>query len=50
MCFVLILSFGMQIKLSKKSIVKDMAKLIKEKLQISDVDTVAAPDNVKDEL
>lgn len=41
----------MQIKISKKSSVKDMAKLIKEKLQISDVETVvAAPDNVKDEL
>ncbi|AQL01857.1 protein disulfide isomerase5 [Zea mays] len=38
------------IKLSKKSSVKDMAKLIKEKLQIPDVETVAAPDNVKDEL
>ncbi|CAD6337576.1 unnamed protein product [Miscanthus lutarioriparius] len=38
------------IKLSKKSSVKDMAKLIKEKLQISDVETVAAPDNVKDDV
>lgn len=47
---VLILSFGMQIKLSKKSSVKDMAKLIKEKLQISDVETVASPDNVKDDV
>jgi len=47
---VLILSFGMQIKLSKKSSVKGMAKLIKEKLQISDVETVASPDNVKDDV
>nr|CAB3467133.1 unnamed protein product [Digitaria exilis] len=44
------------IKVSKKLSVKDMAKLIKEKLQISDVETVAAtdntpaPENVKDEL
>ncbi|KAJ1258168.1 hypothetical protein BS78_10G054000 [Paspalum vaginatum] len=41
------------IKLSKKSSVKDMAKLIKEKLQIADVETVAAApaaDSVKDEL
>ncbi|XP_066369610.1 protein disulfide isomerase-like 1-5 isoform X1 [Miscanthus floridulus] len=38
------------IKLSKKSSVKGMAKLIKEKLQISDVETVAAPDNVKDDV
>ncbi|XP_062228134.1 protein disulfide isomerase-like 1-5 [Phragmites australis] len=44
------------IKISKKSSVKDMSKLIKEKLQISDVETVAATDNapaadsVKDEL
>uniref|UniRef100_A0A0A9DW16 Pdi5 n=1 Tax=Arundo donax TaxID=35708 RepID=A0A0A9DW16_ARUDO len=44
-------------KLSKKSSVKDLAKLIKEKLQISDVETVAAAadnapavDSVKDEL
>lgn len=55
-CDALILSFGMQIKISKKSSVKDMAKLIKEKLQISDVETVSAADNapaadnVKDEL
>jgi protein disulfide-isomerase A1 len=46
----------MQIKVSKKSSVKDMAKLIKEKLQISDMETVAATENVppaenvKDEL
>lgn len=46
----------MQITVSKKLSVKDMAKLIKEKLQISDVETVAAtdnvpaPENVKDEL
>ena len=46
----------MQIKVSKKLSVKDMAKLIKEKLQIPDVETVAATDNappaenVKDEL
>lgn len=40
----------MQIKLSKKSNMKDMAKFIKEKLQIADVKTVAAGDNVKDEL
>ncbi|WVZ82390.1 hypothetical protein U9M48_029657 [Paspalum notatum var. saurae] len=45
------------IKLSKKSSVKDMAKLIKEKLQIADVETVLAAadnapaaDSVKDEL
>uniref|UniRef100_A0A0A9EZY1 Pdi5 n=1 Tax=Arundo donax TaxID=35708 RepID=A0A0A9EZY1_ARUDO len=39
------------IKLSKKSSVKDLVKLIKEKLQISDVETVAAAaDSVKDEL
>ncbi|KAK3131702.1 hypothetical protein QOZ80_6AG0510150 [Eleusine coracana subsp. coracana] len=38
------------IKLSKKSSVKAMAKLIKERLQISDVETVAAADGVKDEL
>ncbi|XP_052160472.1 protein disulfide isomerase-like 1-5 [Oryza glaberrima] len=38
------------IKLSKKSNLKDMAKFIKEKLQIADVKTVAAGDNVKDEL
>jgi len=44
------------IKVSKKLSVKDMAKLIKEKLQIPDVETVAATDNVppaenvKDEL
>ncbi|PAN25644.1 hypothetical protein PAHAL_4G315100 [Panicum hallii] len=44
------------IKVSKKSSVKDMAKLIKEKLQISDMETVAATENVppaenvKDEL
>ncbi|XP_062233546.1 protein disulfide isomerase-like 1-5 [Phragmites australis] len=44
------------IKLSKKSSVKDMAKLIKKKLQISDDKTVAATDNapaadsLKDEL
>ncbi|CAN6214965.1 unnamed protein product [Urochloa humidicola] len=44
------------IKVPKKLSVKDMAKLIKEKLQISDVETVAAtdnappPENVKDEL
>ena len=46
----------MQIKVSKKLSVKDMAKFIKEKLQIPDVETVAATDNVppaeniKDEL
>lgn len=45
-----------KIKLSKKSSVKAMAKQIKEELQISDVETVAAADgptaadNVKDEL
>ncbi|GJN00821.1 hypothetical protein PR202_ga18038 [Eleusine coracana subsp. coracana] len=39
-----------EIKLSKKSSVKAMAKLIKERLQISDVETVAAADGVKDEL
>ncbi|KAM3207782.1 hypothetical protein ACQJBY_062825 [Aegilops geniculata] len=49
------------IKLSKKLSLKDMARFIKEKLQISDVEikeklqtpeieTVAAADNVKDEL
>ncbi|CAL5046187.1 unnamed protein product [Urochloa decumbens] len=44
------------IKVPKKLSVKDMAKLIKEKLQISDVETAAAtdnsppPENVKDEL
>uniref|UniRef100_A0A0E0L894 protein disulfide-isomerase n=1 Tax=Oryza punctata TaxID=4537 RepID=A0A0E0L894_ORYPU len=38
------------IKLSKKSNLKDMAKFIKEKLQIADVKAVAAADNVKDEL
>ena len=36
----------MQTKVSKKLSVKDMAKLIKEKLQIPDVETVAATDNV----
>jgi protein disulfide-isomerase A1 len=46
----------MQIKVSKKLSVKDMAKLIKEKLQISDVETVPATENapagenIKDEL
>jgi hypothetical protein len=50
------LSFGTQIKLSKKSSVKALAKQIKEKLQISDAETVAASDgptaadNVKNEL
>ncbi|CAN6202418.1 unnamed protein product [Urochloa humidicola] len=44
------------IKVSKKLSVKDMARLIKEKLQLSDVETAAAtdnappPENVKDEL
>uniref|UniRef100_A0A0D9WM85 protein disulfide-isomerase n=1 Tax=Leersia perrieri TaxID=77586 RepID=A0A0D9WM85_9ORYZ len=38
------------IKLSKKLNLKDMAKFIKEKLQIPDVKTVAPADNVKDEL
>ncbi|BAF18810.1 protein disulfide isomerase-like 1-5 precursor [Oryza sativa Japonica Group] len=38
------------IKLSKKSNLKDMAKFVKEKLQIADVETVAAGDIVKDEL
>jgi hypothetical protein len=44
------LSFGMQIKLSKKSSAKALARQIKEKLQISDVESVAAADVVKDEL
>ncbi|KAG8093886.1 hypothetical protein GUJ93_ZPchr0012g19614 [Zizania palustris] len=38
------------IKLSKKLNLKDMAKLIKEKLQTPDAEKVAAADNVKDEL
>jgi hypothetical protein len=40
----------MQIKLSKKSSAKALARQIKEKLQISDVESVAAADVVKDEL
>ena len=47
---MLITYFQMQIKLSKKSNLKDMAKFVKEKLQIADVETVAAGDIVKDEL
>lgn len=40
----------LQIKLSKKSSLKDMVRFIKEKLQISDAKIVPATDSIKDEL